>query len=105
MENTTVTRDSIYWFPDGNIVLLTHDCVAFRVHQSVLSLHSEFFAGMFEDPLPIPEDAVDKDETLDGCRIVPLGDTAYDIRHLVTIMYGKGYVFLTNTSPLLIAYD
>jgi len=37
----------VLWFPDGNVVLAT-DSLLFRVHKSVLSLHSSVFKDMFD---------------------------------------------------------
>jgi BTB/POZ domain len=34
------------WFPDGNVVLQVESTL-FRVHRSILSMHSEVFHGMF----------------------------------------------------------
>lgn len=37
------------WFPDGSVVLAT-DLYLFKVHKSLLSLHSSVFKDMFEPP-------------------------------------------------------
>ncbi len=38
------------WFPDGNVVLATNKYL-FRVHKSLLSLHSSVFRDMFKLPI------------------------------------------------------
>ena len=40
------------WYRDGNLVVLTSDNVAFRVHRCVLARQSEVFASM--DAIPRP---------------------------------------------------
>ncbi|KAF9017276.1 hypothetical protein BDZ89DRAFT_1074903 [Hymenopellis radicata] len=50
--------DASLWLADGNVILISADGKGFRVHQSVLSNHSQFFADMFS--LALPEN--------DGCN-------------------------------------
>ncbi|KAI0710355.1 hypothetical protein C8T65DRAFT_695630 [Cerioporus squamosus] len=83
-----VERDPTFWFFDGNIVVIAQGNVAFRVHQGVLALRAEFFAGMFQHSLLVPHGPSDE-ETIDGCPIIPLDDTTYDIRQLLLVMYGQ----------------
>ncbi len=87
----TVERDTDFWFFDGNVVLLAQGNVAFRVHQGVLALHAEFFASKFQQ-FPQILRGPTEEETIDGCPIIPLDDTAYDIRQLLLSMYRKKYV-------------
>ena len=56
-----------FWFHDGSIILSVQNTL-FRVHQTVLSNHSGFFAGLFTLPQPSGEVVVD------GCHVVPLYD-------------------------------
>jgi hypothetical protein len=69
-----------FWFEDGSIVLIVQDKY-FRVHQSILSRHSEVFADMFSVPQPPTQ------ETLDGCPIIKLNDDLYDLVDLMKVMY------------------
>ncbi|TFK84272.1 hypothetical protein K466DRAFT_230470 [Polyporus arcularius HHB13444] len=81
-----VERDTTFWFYDANIILIAQGDVAFRVHESVLALHSEVFAGMFQQSLSVSQGL--DDERIDGCPIVLLDDTAYDILQLLLVIYG-----------------
>ncbi len=85
-------RDPTFWFFDGNIVLIAQGSVAFRVHKGVLALHAEFFAGMFDHSHLVPYAGGNDKETVDGCPVLPLDDTAYDIRQVLLVMYRKKYV-------------
>ncbi|KAI0691832.1 hypothetical protein C8T65DRAFT_524116, partial [Cerioporus squamosus] len=87
--------DPTFWFFDGNIVLVTPWLpVAFRVHKGVLALHSKVFADMFQSAQePSPPHDVDDEERMEGCPVIPLRDSAYDIRQLLKlVMYGQRYV-------------
>ncbi|RDX42604.1 hypothetical protein OH76DRAFT_1362519, partial [Lentinus brumalis] len=80
------------WFFDGNIVLIVQGSVAFRVHKGVLALHAEFFAGMFDHSHLVPYAGGNHEETVDGCPVVTLDDTAYDIRQFLLVMYRRNYL-------------
>ncbi|RPD69750.1 hypothetical protein L226DRAFT_575399 [Lentinus tigrinus ALCF2SS1-7] len=102
----SIARDPEFWLFDGNVVLLAQNRhAAFRVHKGVLSLHSEFFAGMFEHELPNLSKELCKDENLDGCPTVPLEDTEYDIRQFLLVVYGKSRLKTPEetTFPILAA--
>ncbi|CAE6442006.1 unnamed protein product [Rhizoctonia solani] len=51
MSSPTPRRHTKYYFEDGNIIFLTNDKTLFRVHKSVLRLHSTFFDDMFKSSL------------------------------------------------------
>jgi hypothetical protein len=75
-----VTRSGI-WYPDGSVVLQACN-TQFRVHWSVLSLHSSFFHGMLGLPPP-PETP-----TVDGCPVVELSlDSEEDVENLLRALY------------------
>lgn len=94
-------RHDILWFPDGNVVLQT-DTYLFRVHKSVLSLHSSVFKGMFE--LPTAEGGKSDDAMVDDAAgmepelyegvplVVLVGDKGEDIAHVLRTVYDHGYV-------------
>jgi hypothetical protein len=69
-----------FWFEDGSVVIVAQD-KHFRVHQSILSRHSEVFADMFSIPQPPTQ------ETLDGCPILKLNDELYDLVDLMKVLY------------------
>ncbi|KAL6298835.1 hypothetical protein BKA93DRAFT_713268, partial [Sparassis latifolia] len=85
--------DAEFWFADGNIVLIM-DCTAFRVHQSVLSRHSDIFRDLFT--IPQPADT----ETMFGCPVVQIYDPLSDIRLLLRVLYDGGRHCLEHTPEL-----
>lgn len=74
-------RSATLWFKDGNIVLQTRS-KQYRVHQSVLSVHSSVFRDMFSIPQP------DEQKTIDGCPVVDLVDPSEEWDTLLELMYG-----------------
>ena len=76
-------RDPEVWLSDGNIVVVSRN-VAFRVHKSILSHHSEIFHDLFSLP-----DQGDKgvDEMMDGCPVVRLdSDEPEDLQRLFLVL-------------------
>ncbi|PCH43091.1 hypothetical protein WOLCODRAFT_164232 [Wolfiporia cocos MD-104 SS10] len=49
LQTDTLSKDHELWLPDGNVVLVARG-YAFKVHQSILSRHSEFFEMLFTVP-------------------------------------------------------
>ena len=78
------TQHPDFWFYDGSIILSVHNTL-FRVHQTILSNHSEFFAGLFTVPQPSGEAIVD------GCHVVPLYDKVEDVVDLLKAVYDPSY--------------
>ncbi|KAJ7227462.1 hypothetical protein GGX14DRAFT_630052, partial [Mycena pura] len=76
-----VTRSEI-WHPDGSVVIQAQN-TQFRVHWSVLSLHSSLFRGMLE--LPQPQDT--EQPSVDGCPIVELSDESEDVKQVLGALY------------------
>ncbi|KAF8170322.1 hypothetical protein K438DRAFT_1982832 [Mycena galopus ATCC 62051] len=83
--DASITRSDV-WFKDGSVVLQAAG-TQFRVHWSILSLHSSFFRDL--EDLPQPPDQ----PTIDGCPIVELQDTVEDVEYLL-----KGLQFLNQTA-------
>ncbi|KAI5896506.1 uncharacterized protein SCHCODRAFT_01092028 [Schizophyllum commune H4-8] len=80
------------WFPDGNLVLRV-DRHLFRVHTSILSLHSSFFRDMSALSKP------DAGETYDGAALVTLSDDdPRDVRQFLKAVYIPQY-FLPYPAP------
>lgn len=73
-------RVDALWFPDGNIVLSAHG-VLFRVFKGILAARSPVFADMLA--FPQPEDA----ETLDGCPVLHLDDSAADTMYFLKALF------------------
>ncbi|KLO16708.1 hypothetical protein SCHPADRAFT_994975 [Schizopora paradoxa] len=86
----------ILWLPDGNVVLAT-DVYLFRVHKSVLSLHSSVFKSMFElpnvgQPLAEGNTTGNARDTFEGLPLVNLfGDKGEDVEHLLRTVYELRY--------------
>ncbi|KAF7307665.1 BTB domain-containing protein [Mycena kentingensis (nom. inval.)] len=74
-----ITRSSL-WHQDGSVVLQAAS-TQFRVHWSVLSLHSGFFKEM--QTLPQPPGSV----LVENCHVVELHDTPNDVQHLLEALY------------------
>ncbi|KAF8216748.1 hypothetical protein K438DRAFT_1953652 [Mycena galopus ATCC 62051] len=75
----SITRSET-WRSDGNVVLQA-GTTQFRVHWSVLALHSSVFRDM--QGLPQPTDQ----PTIDGCPIVELSDNPDDVEYLLKALY------------------
>ncbi|OSD01861.1 hypothetical protein PYCCODRAFT_1468162 [Trametes coccinea BRFM310] len=100
-DDVALQRDSMFCFFDGNIVLHAQNDVLFRVHRGVLAFHSEFFNAMFDQSFPISH-GPDKDRTIDDCPVIPLEDTADDIRQLLLVIYGKNRLKLPEETTFSI---
>ncbi|CAE6469738.1 unnamed protein product [Rhizoctonia solani] len=59
-------RHAKYYFEDGNIVFLTSDKTLFRLHKSILQLHSIFFDDMFENAQPPTKNEKGQEIPVDG---------------------------------------
>ncbi|KAJ7650830.1 hypothetical protein FB45DRAFT_997611 [Roridomyces roridus] len=68
------------WKPYGDTVLQAQSTL-FKVNRTILVEHSSVFEGMFS--IPQPHSA----ETIDGCPMVELSDTAQDIELLLAALY------------------
>jgi hypothetical protein len=75
-----VVRSSKFWFEDGNVVLQAEH-TQFRLHRSVLSMHSPIFKDMFACSQP------ENGPTVDGCPLIHLSDTLEDVKNFVKILY------------------
>ena len=82
------------YFPDANFVIIAQDGakktdrIHFRVHQSMLSKHSQVFKDMFTLP-GSPENA---QEFYDGVPFVEVNDDPEDMAKFLTILYEPLYV-------------
>ncbi|KAK7006000.1 Zn-dependent hydrolase oxidoreductase family [Favolaschia claudopus] len=86
-KHVTATRHTDFWFHDGSIVIVVGSLM-FRVHQTVLSTHSEVFAGLFILPQPPPsETAKGGQEMIEGCHVVELHDDSEDFTDMLKGIY------------------
>ncbi|PFH48118.1 hypothetical protein AMATHDRAFT_150595 [Amanita thiersii Skay4041] len=80
----SIIRNQEFWFEDGSVVIIVGG-QCFRVHQSILSRHSEVFNAMFSIPQPRYQ------EMLDGCPLVRLSDELSDFVDLLRVLYQPFY--------------
>ncbi|TFY73469.1 hypothetical protein EWM64_g10543, partial [Hericium alpestre] len=87
------------YFHDGNIVLTAVDAVgeqvAFRVHQSILAVHSPIFADM----LSLPTSTGAATETYDSVPLVRMPDNAEDLKRLLEVLYCRPMLRLKRYDP------
>lgn len=88
----SLTRHQDFWFYDGSIVLSVRETL-FRVHQTILSTHSDIFADLFTVPQP------DGEYTIEGCHVVVLHDDAKDFEDLLRAVYHPKCVPLIFITP------
>ncbi|EIM86523.1 uncharacterized protein STEHIDRAFT_121444 [Stereum hirsutum FP-91666 SS1] len=69
------------WFPDGNIVVVAPNYMAYRLHKGLLSHRSEIFRDM------LSADHILADEMCEGCDVVRIHDSSEDIRCFFEILY------------------
>ena len=82
----SITPSSDFWFEDGSIVIVIEN-VAFRIHQSLLSRHSDVFAGLFTVPQPANHENDEGDDMMDDCPVVHLSDTLADFTDVLRVLY------------------
>lgn len=80
-----------FWFHDGSIIIRV-EAVLFRVHQTVLSCHSQFFSDLFAVPQPKNSRTSAK-----GCPVVRLQDNAEDFANFLSAIYNPQYVILESS--------
>ncbi|KAK7025089.1 BTB domain-containing protein [Favolaschia claudopus] len=78
-EHAPLTRSNT-WRSDGNVVLQAGN-TQYRVHWSVLSLHSPVFHDMQGLPQP-PEQPI-----IEGCPVIELLDDPQDVEYLLEALY------------------
>ncbi|TBU44939.1 hypothetical protein BD309DRAFT_957268 [Dichomitus squalens] len=95
-----VTRDTDVWLPDGNIVVIARN-TGFRVHKSILAIHSEVFRDLFLLPPSAAEE-----ETLDGCPVVWVSDDPTHLRRLFLVLCcGKNFYYYENDELIPVQFD
>ncbi|KZT24907.1 hypothetical protein NEOLEDRAFT_1178982 [Neolentinus lepideus HHB14362 ss-1] len=79
------TRHPTLYFEDGSMVLraqhLSGELIFFKVHKTVLSMHSEIFRDMFILPSPSPR------ESYDGVSLLVLQDNAEELASFLACLY------------------
>ena len=81
--HSTVIKCLALWFESGDVVIVA-GYVAFRVHKDVLSDSSTVLADTLSS-LVVSEES--DQEELEGCLVVRLEDSVYDVKHLLRMLY------------------
>ncbi|KAK7049036.1 hypothetical protein R3P38DRAFT_3345930 [Favolaschia claudopus] len=79
VENAPTTRSEI-WMDDGNVVVQAKK-ILFRVHWSVLAMHSSVFHALRDLPQPTDQ------PTVEECPVVELADDPDDVHCLLQALY------------------
>ncbi|KAI0351212.1 hypothetical protein OH77DRAFT_1411475 [Trametes cingulata] len=99
------TRDAVYWYKDGNIILVARN-VDFRVFRGILADHSPVFDAMLSLPQPVEfAPSVGNPNALVGvfCPVLQLSDSPEDLRHILRMCIPKnGFSPYTFEAP---SYD
>ena len=74
------------WFEDGSVILTSDvDFLSFRLHRSVLSLHSNIFRMI----LALPSKA-ESNEIVEACPVVHLQDSGDGLERFFGLLYDGG---------------
>ncbi|EIW56955.1 uncharacterized protein TRAVEDRAFT_128205 [Trametes versicolor FP-101664 SS1] len=71
-----MVKDQDFWYEDGNLVLAAGNRL-FRLYRGLLASRSPVFHAMVCSSSPKDE------ESFDGCPVVHLSDTSYEIQHFL----------------------
>ncbi|KAI0673745.1 hypothetical protein C8Q78DRAFT_647974 [Trametes maxima] len=89
-----ISKDTDYWFADGNLVIVAQDHhpdaphIGFRVHKGVLFHHCDVFRELLDTPLPQSADsAIKQEDTIDGCPVMFVSDSFHDFKEFLRVMY------------------
>lgn len=94
-----IQQHDLLWFEDGNVILITEDRVGFKVHKSVLSLHSDLFKDLFKLPQPAESDRVD------DCSVVHLQDASSGMAPFLSLFYNNNPRYLLFFLLFLSKYE
>ncbi|EIW80338.1 hypothetical protein CONPUDRAFT_73485 [Coniophora puteana RWD-64-598 SS2] len=96
------TKENTLYFFDGNIVIAAaignEEGLIFRVHKSLLSLHSPVFSDMFSIPAS-PDGALNPNDFFEGVPLVRMYDKAADVFDFLRIFYHAPSFMLTRYDP------
>ncbi|EAU80874.2 hypothetical protein CC1G_03050 [Coprinopsis cinerea okayama7 len=97
-DSEPIQRAKTWWFDDGNVIIQAEK-VQFRVHRGVLSYHSAILSTMFSLPQPSTNDT--STETVEGCPVVPVSDSAMDWDAILRVFYSSVLFLNGGASPPL----
>ncbi|VDC03440.1 unnamed protein product [Peniophora sp. CBMAI 1063] len=92
LQAASFTKHGRLWFEDGNVILIC-DQTGFRVHRSLLSLHSSVFRDMFDVATP-------GDDLSEGIPVVHLSDDPFKIAKFLGFFYFRDEI-PTHIGPVL----
>jgi hypothetical protein len=87
MTSDPIIRSEEVWYEDGNLIVRAENTL-FKVYRGVLASKSTVFADMFT----VSSSGL-ANETLDGCELVVLQDSAVDVGPFLKAMVDVEYVF------------
>ncbi|KAK7013103.1 BTB domain-containing protein [Favolaschia claudopus] len=97
MANSTAPERVDYlWFPDADLVLRAENSM-FRVSSGILAARSSVFRDMTTLPQPMPLE----DETVDGCIVVRLHDSAAEAKCFLRAIFDSSF-FMPPPSTVLL---
>ncbi|KAJ7237044.1 hypothetical protein B0H12DRAFT_1190803 [Mycena haematopus] len=76
----SVTRSDVIWHSDGSVVLQAQQ-TQWKVHWTVLALHSSYFRDLHARPHP------PKPSDIDECQVIELSDDAQDVEDVLKALY------------------
>ncbi|KAK6991765.1 BTB domain-containing protein [Favolaschia claudopus] len=94
--NTAPERVDYLWFPDADLVLRAENSM-FRVSSGILAARSSVFRDMTTLPQPMPLE----DETVDGCIVVRLHDSAAEAKCFLRAIFDSSF-FMPPPSTVLL---
>nr|VWO98004.1 Zn(2)-C6 fungal-type domain-containing protein [Ganoderma boninense] len=92
-----LTRDTDFWFEDGNVVLVARN-TGFKVYKGLLASQSPIFQDLFAS-------ASHAEETYEGCPVVRLCDTPEGLRCLLPYLLPSTYVSVVGSIPTTVNMD
>ncbi|KDQ56532.1 hypothetical protein JAAARDRAFT_294594 [Jaapia argillacea MUCL 33604] len=88
-------RRSDVWYDDGNVILVAGS-TQFKIFGGILSENSPIFRDMFSLSTPSAS------ETIDGCPVVHLSDTAEEVEHMLRALHNRRYFRTDVLQPIAV---
>jgi len=83
------------WFADGTIIIQA-ESTQFKVYRGILAANSPIFGDLFTVPQP------DYSDTIEGCSLIHLSDSAVDTMHFLKALHFPGYYDPTRTTSFML---
>ncbi|KDQ56534.1 hypothetical protein JAAARDRAFT_79101 [Jaapia argillacea MUCL 33604] len=88
-------RRSDVWYDDGNVILVAGS-TQFKIFKGILYENSPIFRDMFSLSTPSAS------ETIDGCPVVHLSDTAEEVEHMLRALHNRRYFRSDVLQPIAV---